>query len=91
MSLSDLPRHGLLTKGKLRKDVSTRPPLYICVTSPSSKARIWNETAKDFCREAVSTMGQDGDDEGLSPLKRPLEDPKGESLTKAICGDNRGK
>ncbi len=90
MSLADLPRHGLLTEGKLRKDVSTPPPLYICVTKPSSKARIWNETAKDFCREVLSTS-QDCHDEGLSPLKRPLEDPKGESLAKVICCDNRSK
>ncbi len=87
MPLADLPRHGLLTKGKLRKDVSTPPPLYVCIKKPCLETRIWNETAKDFCREVISRT-QGGDDEGLSPLKRPLEGPKGESLAKVICLHN---
>ncbi len=87
MTLADLPRHGLLTKGKLRKGASMPPPLYVCVTKPCLETRIWNKTAKDFCREVMSRT-QDGDGEGLSHLKRPLEGPKGESLARVICLHN---
>ncbi len=90
MPLADLPRHGLLTEGKLRNDVSIPPPLYVCVTKPCSRARIWNETTKDFCREFVSRR-QDCDDEDSSPLKRPLEGQKGESVAKVVCLDSGNK